>query len=84
MDGKSEGVRNPAAHRPGEAGLEELASVEVRREAMAWAVTGDRAERRNKTEPLASQAPKPIALNARLLIRGGRALPCPHKGAETR
>lgn len=48
MDGKSEGVRDPAAHQPSKAELEQEVSINATPEALGWAVTRGGAQRRGK------------------------------------
>ena len=53
MDREGKRVRDPAAHQPTKAELEEDVSIDATPEALVWAVTRGGAERRDDMKPTA-------------------------------
>ena len=52
MDTGGKSVRDPSAHQPSKAELEEDVSINATPEVLAWAVTRGGAERRDKGNPV--------------------------------
>ena len=56
MNREGKRVKDPAAHQPSKAELEEDVGIDATPEALAWAVTRGGAERRDAKEPLPNKA----------------------------